>query len=59
MVNPVTPEGREYIELANAIAAQATALADGKIPQGQVYAQIRRLQDNVATLAAWTKDDRR
>lgn len=45
-------------ELASVIAAQANALADGVIPEGQVYAQVSRLADNVATLRAWAGDDR-
>ena len=46
-------------ELAAVIAQQAQALADGKIPDGQIYAQVSRLADNVSTLRAWTGDDRK
>jgi hypothetical protein len=45
-------------DLANTIAAQAQALADGRIPEGQVYAQLARLADNVTTLRTWVGDDR-
>ncbi|WP_280185413.1 MULTISPECIES: hypothetical protein [Nocardia] len=48
-----------YRSLANAIAQQAEALALGKVPAGQRYAQARRLLDNTQTLMAWTTDDRR
>lgn len=48
----------EYCDLANTISQQAEALAQGKIPAGRVYAQVARLFDNVATLRAWTPDDR-
>jgi hypothetical protein len=50
---------RQYRDLANAIAQQAEALALGKIPTGQRYAQARRLLDNTQTLMTWTTDDRR
>jgi hypothetical protein len=46
-------------ELAGVIAAQANALADGCIPDGQVYAQVARLADNIATLRVWVGDDRK
>ncbi|MEV2222712.1 hypothetical protein AB0E01_22870 [Nocardia vinacea] len=49
----------QYCALANAIAQQAEAIALGKIPAGQRYAQARRLLDNANTLMAWTADDRR
>lgn len=44
-------------ELAQAIANQAQALADGQVI-GPVYASVRRLAANVETLKAWTTDDR-
>ena len=46
-------------ELAQAVANQAQALADGVIPAGQRYAHVRRLAGNVETLSAWVGDDRR
>ena len=55
----MSPEDEQYRELANAIAQQAEAIALGKIPAGQCYAQARRLLDNASTLMAWTTDDRR
>lgn len=53
------PQDNQYRSLANAIAQQAEALAQGRIPEGQRYAQMRRLFDNASTLMAWTPDDRR
>ncbi|WP_280502046.1 hypothetical protein [Nocardia farcinica] len=50
---------RQYRDLANVIAQQAEAIALGKVPAGQLHAQVRRLASNVDTLAAWTPDDRR
>lgn len=44
----------QYRATANAIAQQAEALALGKIPDKQRYAQVRRILDNVNTLMAWT-----
>lgn len=55
----MSPDDPQYRDLANAIAQQAEALALGRIPAGQRYAQTRRLLDNANTLAAWTEDDRR
>lgn len=49
---------QQHRDLANTIAQQAQAIADDKIPEGQVYAQMARLADNVATLRAWLGDDR-
>lgn len=49
----------QYRDLANAIAQQAEAIALGKVPAGQLHAQVCRLVANVDTLAAWTPDDRR
>jgi hypothetical protein len=51
-----TPE--QIQEQAQAIANQAQAIADGKIPDGQLHAQVARLFDNVVMLRAWTPDDR-
>lgn len=50
-------ESRAYLELAQAIAQQAQAIADGTV-QGPVFAAVRRLKANVETLEAWTPDDR-
>ncbi|MCV7174853.1 hypothetical protein [Mycolicibacterium sphagni] len=44
-------------EQANVIAAQASAIAEGRVV-GPRFAAVRRLQDNVAMLAAWVGDDR-
>lgn len=41
-------------ELANAVAAQAEALATGKVDESAVYAHVRRMVNNVDTLRAWT-----
>lgn len=49
----------QYRDLANVIARQAEALALGRTPKGQRYGQVRRLLNNIETLAAWTEDDRR
>jgi len=46
-------------EQAQVIASQAQALADGMIPEGQRYAQVARLKENIDTLSAWVPDDRR
>jgi acyl-coenzyme A synthetase/AMP-(fatty) acid ligase len=48
---------QQYRELANTIAQQATALAEGTAtaPRKAVVALLR---SNVETLAAWTADDR-
>ena len=53
------PNSPDYRELANAIARQAEALAQGAIPEGQVYAQVHRLKSNVDTLVSWSGDDRK
>lgn len=44
-------------ELAATLADQAQAIADDTIV-GPRFAAIKRLQDNVDTLAAWVGDDR-
>lgn len=54
----MTADDEQIRALANAIAQQAEALALGKIPEGQRYAQARRLLDNAETLTAWTADHR-
>jgi hypothetical protein len=50
-----TPQ--QIVEQARAIEAQAKALADGTVT-GPRYAAVKRLQDNIETLAAWIGDDR-
>lgn len=56
------PTGPAYLpeiaELASAVAAQAQALADGKIPTAQLFAHIARLHNNTDTLKAWAGDMR-
>jgi hypothetical protein len=47
----------QYRNLAAAIASQAQAIADGTVT-GPRYASVQRLKSNVATLEAWTADDR-
>jgi hypothetical protein len=49
---------KHIADLARAIAQQADALATNQIPQGQRYAQVRKIDQNVATLAAFIGDDR-
>lgn len=49
---------RQYQEQAAFIALTAQALADGRIPEGQVWATVAKLADAMATLKAWTRDDR-
>jgi hypothetical protein len=44
-------------ELADTIAAQAQAIADGAVT-GPLFAAVRRLRSNVDTLEAWCPDDR-
>jgi hypothetical protein len=44
-------------ELAATIAMQAQAIANGTTT-GPVYAAVRLIKNNVATLEAWTGDDR-
>lgn len=46
-------------ELAQAVAQQAQVLAAGLVPEGQRYAQTRRLASNVDLLSHWVGDDRR
>lgn len=46
-------------DLAATIAAQADALAERRIPEGQRYAQVQRLKRNVEMLESWVGDDRR
>lgn len=53
------PDNEQYRDLAKAIAQQAEALANGAVPPGQRHAQVKRLESNLSTLAAWTPDDRR
>jgi hypothetical protein len=46
---------REQVqELANAVALQAQSIADGTIDESAVYAQVKKLADNVDTLRHWT-----
>jgi len=47
----------QITDLAHTIANQAEALATGSVI-GPRYAAIRRLQNNVDTLATWVGDDR-
>jgi hypothetical protein len=49
----------QITELANAISNQAQALAEGRIkgPRSR-YAAIKRMQNNLDTLAQWVGDDR-
>jgi hypothetical protein len=47
----------QITELANAIAIQAEALAVG-LSKGPRYAAIKKMQDNLDTLAHWVGDDR-
>lgn len=42
-------------ELAQIVVNQAQALADGKIPDTEQYAHVKRLHNNTDTLLAWTK----
>lgn len=44
-------------ELANAIASQARAIADGTV-NGAVFGAVCRVLHNAETLRAWTRDDR-
>jgi hypothetical protein len=44
----------QYRELAQAIANQAQALADGKVAPNVRHAQAKLLQSNVETLLAWS-----
>jgi len=43
-------------DLANTIALQADALAQGKVDPATLYAHIRRLSENARTLEVWTAD---
>lgn len=45
---------KQYKELANTIALQADAIAEGKIPAEQLNAQVSSLENNIRTLRAWT-----
>lgn len=47
----------QITDLAHTIANQAEALATGSVV-GPRYAAIKRLQNNVDTLATWVGDDR-
>jgi hypothetical protein len=47
----------QITELANAISNQAQALAEGRL-KGPRYAAIKRMQNNLDTLAQWVGDDR-
>ncbi|QAY06660.1 hypothetical protein SEA_COOKIES_136 [Mycobacterium phage Cookies] len=47
----------QIAELAAVVAAQAEAIAEGKVV-GPRYAAVKRLQGNVETLTAWIGDDR-
>jgi hypothetical protein len=47
-----------YRALAANIAGLAEAIADGAVT-GPRYAAVQRLKSNVATLEAWTDDDRK
>ena len=47
----------EYYKLANTIALQAEAIAEGRVI-GTIYGAVSRLVDNTLMLRAWTKDDR-
>jgi hypothetical protein len=53
----MTPNEAQYRELARTVAWQVDAIAQGTVI-GPVYTAVRRLQDNVSTLVAWTPDDR-
>ncbi len=48
----------QWLEQVNAVAQQAEALHQMKIPNGQRHAAVKRLVENAKTLAAWTRDDR-
>ena len=48
----------QYQELVETIANQAQAIADGKIPTEQLWAQVCRIADNAETLKAWTESYR-
>lgn len=50
-------EGRDYRELVRAIVSQAEALERGDHTAPR-YAVVKLLEHNVATLVAWTVDDR-
>ena len=45
---------KEYRELAQTIANQALALAEGRIEPSLHYMHVKRLENNTATLLAWT-----
>lgn len=45
---------KQYVELAGSIANQAEAIAQGKIPGEQLFAQVSLLENNIKTLKAWT-----
>lgn len=45
---------KQYAELANTIAAQAEAIALGKIPADQLRGHVALLESSIATLKAWT-----
>lgn len=47
----------QITDLAQVIANQAEAVATGNVV-GPRYSAIKRLQNNVDTLAAWVGDDR-
>lgn len=48
----------QITELASTIETQANAIAQGTVI-GPRYAAVKRLQDNIETLAAWVRDDRK
>jgi hypothetical protein len=54
---PAQATPAQRAELAQTIATQAQALADGTVI-GPEYAAWRRVLANVQTLVAWTPDDR-
>lgn len=43
-------------DLANTIALQSDAIAQGKIDASALYSHVRRIADNAETLKAWTVD---
>lgn len=51
-----TPE--QIKELAQAIANQAQAVADGLIPEEQLFGHVALLRHNADTLKEWVPDNR-
>jgi tagatose-1,6-bisphosphate aldolase len=56
-----TKQGRhmqkQYQELAEAIASQAEAIAEGNFEGRSLWAQVVLLENNIKTLKEWTKEE--